>query len=220
MVKKTDNHNPEAKLELRRYFLQKYHSEGIHVFDCCQGSKLLWSQLEKEFAVDSYWGVDLKEKKGRLKIDSLRIVQQKGWTQNVIDVDTYGSPWKHWLAILQTCTQPVSVFLTIGQIKSVGGFVGAPPKEITSMLSIPASTPATIVSRLWDFGAECLLAQALKYGTIVEAIESVSDGNARYIGVRYEPKSGLPAVDAADKPKQKRTKKESASVRKNSNSMD
>lgn len=211
---KTDNHNPAAKLELRRYFLSKYH--GISqpsVFDCCQGSAKLWTKLQEEFAVGQYWGVDLKPKKGRLKIDSVRILEQTGWMFDVIDVDTYGAPWKHFIWILKKASKPVTVFLTIGQNKMVGGFQGKPPKEITTILNIPPSTPPTIAANLWDYGCRLLLAQALRYGKITEAVEAVSDGNARYIGLRFEPKkNGLPIVDAIGKPKHRKANKEQCNV--------
>lgn len=68
MATKTDNHNPAAKLALRRHFLRKYHAVGeIRVIDCCQGSAKLWTQLRKEFEIKSYWGVDVKPKAGRLR---------------------------------------------------------------------------------------------------------------------------------------------------------
>jgi hypothetical protein len=91
--KKTDNHNPKAKLLLRRHFLDKYHADGnADVLDCCQAGGLLWKEIRKTHQIARYWGVDLKPKKGRLKIDSVRILQQSGWPQNVIDIDTYGEP--------------------------------------------------------------------------------------------------------------------------------
>jgi ubiquinone/menaquinone biosynthesis C-methylase UbiE len=61
---KTDNHSPRVKLDLRRYFLKRYHAAGepIRVMDCCQGSGVLWGQLRKEFDVAGYWGLDIKPK--------------------------------------------------------------------------------------------------------------------------------------------------------------
>ena len=207
---KTDNHNPKVKLDLRRYFLRKYHAEPPSVFDCCQGSAVMWTQLQKEFAVSRYWGVDLKPKKGRLKIDSVRVLQQTGWDFDVIDVDTYGAPWKHWLQILGNLRKPASVFLTIGQNKMVGGFQGAAPKEMIESLGIPTKTPNSIAANLWQLGSRNLLAKALQFATIVEAVEAVSTGNARYIGVRLEPinKNSLPAATTASKPKHRKADKE------------
>ncbi|MEN3369967.1 MAG: hypothetical protein V7609_2110 [Verrucomicrobiota bacterium] len=117
MSKKTDNHNPDAKLTLRRHFLNRYHvpivaygDTSIRVLDCCQASGRLWGVLRREFAGVEYWGVDVRPKKGRLKIDSVRILDQPGVTQNVIDIDTYGSPFKHWMALLRECAGTASPF--------------------------------------------------------------------------------------------------------------
>jgi len=114
-AKKTDNHNLGAKLALREYFLGKYHGSGAHVLDCCQGDQVIWSALRKKFRIQTYWGLDKKPKVGRLKLDSVRVLEQPGWTQDVVDIDTYGSPWKHWSAMLPHVVRPMSVFLTIGQ---------------------------------------------------------------------------------------------------------
>ena len=198
MAKKTDNHNPEAKLKLRRYFLEKYHSDGsAKVFDCCQGGGVMWTALRRTHPVQSYWGVDIKPKKGRVKIDSVRVLQQPGLKQNVIDIDTYGSPWKHWMAMLPNLARPTTVFLTIGQNKMVGGFQGAPPKELVEVLGIPKSTPPSISANLWDLATGALLEKGSKVATISEAVEVSSTGNARYIGVRLEPKENSPQSSPA-----------------------
>ncbi|HZU48538.1 MAG TPA: hypothetical protein VFA16_15010, partial [Mycobacterium sp.] len=92
---KTDNGNLEAKLGLRRHFLRRYHMENKPmVLDCCQGDGIIWRKLRQEFECD-YWGVDVKPKRGRLSIDSVRILAQPGWPHDVLDIDTYGSPWRH-----------------------------------------------------------------------------------------------------------------------------
>lgn len=211
---KTDNHNPKVKLDLRRYFLDKYHADKPpSVFDCCQGSAVMWTQLQKEFEVANYWGVDLKPKKGRLKIDSVRILQQRGWSFDVIDVDTYGSPWKHWVSIVELSKKPVTVFLTIGQLKMIGGFQGPAPKEIVKSLNLPPSTPNILSANCTPLGNDLMLAKALEFGTITEAVEAVSDGNARYIGVRFEPiKNGLQVATTTSKPKRSKAVKELSNV--------
>lgn len=187
--KKTDNHDPTAKLELRRYFLEKYHSaEPPHVLDCCQGSGLLWEQLRKEFPVASYWGLDVKRKKGRLKIDSVRVLQQAGWPQNIIDVDTYGSPWKHWRALLLNGQFPLTVFLTIGSvILAQGGGRSLSKVEAEAIGLGSLKLPQGFGPRLGIIATDYLLSSPYKAGiNIVEAVEAVSHGNARYIGVRLE----------------------------------
>jgi len=189
MAKKTDNHNPAAKLALRRYFLRKYHTdEPIHVLDCCQGGGVLWRELRKEFETASYWGLDLKPKKGRLKLDSVRVLQQPGWPQNVVDVDTYGDCWAHWEALLPNIQRPTTVFLTRGH----GG-----PNRVRlgryELLSLGISIPrihkmsGAITHTLSEIAVTYALTNTCGYAIIMEAVEAISDGNARYFGVRLEP---------------------------------
>ena len=188
MGKKTDNSDPRAKLELRRYFLRKYHAGNPpHVLDCCQGEGVLWGRLRKEFELASYWGVDIKKKKGRLRLDSVRVLQQPGWPQNVVDVDTYGSPWKHWEALLPNVRRPTTVFLTIGVVQIGGG--GGLDRIAARALGIDSlSVSPGISGKLHEIALPRLLAMSYKYDIrIVEAVEAMSSGNARYIGVRLEP---------------------------------
>jgi hypothetical protein len=196
MAKQTDNHNPEAKLLLRRYFLEKYHPPGTAtVFDCCQGGAIMWTTIRETHTVATYWGVDLKPKKGRMKIDSIRVIQQ-GLKQNVIDVDTYGSPWKHWSALLPNVDKPTTVFLTIGNQNTTA--MSPESHGASQFCTFPPSTPEVLkglVMRWRD--VDFALASAVKLVTITEAVESVSTGNARYIGVRLEPlKNGQQSLPA------------------------
>lgn len=210
---KTDNHNPKVKLDLRRYFLKKYHTEKPpRVFDCCQGGGVMWTTLKNEFVIENYWGVDLKPQKGRLKIDSVRILQQ-GISENVIDVDTYGAPWKHWLAIVASVKQPTTVFLTIGKVILAAGGRSL-SKDESRLIGLPPSSPPGFGPSVLYLCVDAMLAKAKQFATIVEAVEAVSTGNARYIGVRLEPikKDGLPAVDAASKPKHRKANKERCNV--------
>jgi hypothetical protein len=229
MAKKTDNHDPSAKLALRRYFLEKYHADGsAQVLDCCQGGGLLWKELRKTHAVASYWGVDVKPKKGRLKLDSIRILAQPGWPQNVIDIDTYGSPWKHWAAMLPNVSRPLTVFLTIGQAMGKSATIPSYQALESAGLKFPVLSqdhgsyrlgehvvPISLFSRaIYDVSP--LLSKACDYATIAEAIE-VEDGRsnqpARYIGVRLEMKTAEPQSLPVARPKRTRTKsKESAHV--------
>ncbi len=190
MATRTDNHDPRAKLELRRYFLRRYHAIGpIDVLDCCQGSGLLWTALQKEFTLTSYWGLDLKAKKGRLKLDSVRVLAQPGWPQNVVDIDTYGSPWAHWAAMLPNIARPTTVFLTWGK--------GGPLQDEISNYEIQSlGIPPSIKKRCKSIGLglkkillSYLLTRSCGYAKITEAVEAVSHGNARYMGLRLEPET-------------------------------
>src|SRR5262245_58061129 len=153
-AKKTDNGNIRAKLELRRYFLHKYHTDGqARVLDCCQGRAMLWRQLAGEFELGSYWSLDLKPNRGRLKLDSTRLLEQPGWEFDVIDVDTYGLPWTHYEGILRNLSQPaVTVFLTLGSVRTGGGGTLSAPEIAAlglsfSRLKLPPSFSAKLLRK-------------------------------------------------------------------------
>ena len=188
-TKKTDNHNPASKLALRHYFLAKYHRPPaeLHVIDCCQGSGRLWAELERDFPPTSYFGVDLKPQKGRLKIDSVRILDQPGWTANVIDIDTYGSPWKHWLALLRNCAQPATVFLTIGLVRVGGGNFDHALLPLMGLTFKQLELPNALGAKLDALALAHALSQPGAHGLrAVEAMEAPNQGNARYLGIRLE----------------------------------
>ena len=213
MAEQTDNHNPQAKLTLRRYLVNKYHASGpSDVMDCCQGSGLLWGVLRKEFPIDSYWGMDLKPKPGRLKLDSSRVLDQSGWTQNIIDIDTYGAPWKHWQALLRNISQPTTVFMTIGQ--KVTGTVGKMSKGAIGAIGLGplyAKLPPAFHVKLSARCVNYLLAMPYDNDImIIEAVEIESGSpNVRYVGVRLDPQktSGCEA-DTSNRPKRKQPNQE------------
>lgn len=148
------------------------------------GSGLIWSELLRKWPVASYLGLDVKPKKGRLKIDSARYLEAGGWSHDVIDVDTYGSPWRHWLHILKNFQgTEATVFLTIGLIKMGGG--GSMQTEVKNILGIPSKTPPGVIGSLHEKAVSYCLTACYEYGIVItEAVEAESTGNARYIGVR------------------------------------
>jgi len=136
--KRTDNYNEEVKLEIRRYLIKHIIDSGrkLNVFDACQGDRILWTQLEKEFPLESYFGVDTKSQRGRLTIDSSRIIDKLPEETTFIDIDTWGSPVPHLLALCKGKTRYdyVGVALTIGMITRRGA--GAIPKEIQYLMGL------------------------------------------------------------------------------------
>ncbi|MFO7971118.1 MAG: hypothetical protein R6U40_05130 [Desulfobacterales bacterium] len=184
MVKKVDNANAQAKLDLRRYLLKKYHADPVRVLDCCQGDGLLWGRLRQEFSVGHYWGVDIKAKKGRLSLDSSRILCQGDLDYDVIDIDTYGAPWKHWEALLPNISHAVTVFLTIGQWQM------GTSNEIKQALGIRGlGVPPGICRKLHAISVSYCLARSYDYDIILQEVveASCAASHARYIGVRLEP---------------------------------
>lgn len=194
--------NLPAKLALRRHFLRKYHADKPpSIIDCCMGSGVIWHRLRQEFEVASYWGIDLKKKKGRLNLDSSRVLAQPGWTQDVIDIDTYGSPWRHWAALLPNVVCPATVFLTVGVSRDGATKLPAIAFEALGLrmqrLNAGSFHLATLQSRLYGLAVRYLLTMGCSNGIVLaEAVEAVSDGHARYIGVRLkrERPGGNPAA--------------------------
>jgi hypothetical protein len=204
--KKTDNRCLGLKLLLRRDFLDRYHPAGATVFDACQGNGELWRRLRTGLNHLKYWGVDVKPARGRVKVDSERVLQIPGWSFDVIDVDTYGMPWGHWKAILANGKGPVTVFLTVGNL-TLGSKVC---KEVMETLGVQCfNLQNAIAAKLnGDFTLEMIGHAEAAGWRIVEAKEAVpfNPGTARYFGVRIEPKttaskpSARPAAKRARKP--------------------
>jgi hypothetical protein len=190
--KKVDNAHLGVKLDLRRHFLRRYHqgegADAARVFDCCQAGGAIWGHLRREFAIASYWGVDVKPKKGRLRIDSARVLGQPGWAENVIDIDTYGSPWAHWFHVLCHAPGPVTVFLTWGVLNR--GIVDTSVERLLGM-TFKSTVPMSLRQKVGELADRVCVGAAERHGhRIVEAIEArpvEGAGTARYFGVRLEP---------------------------------
>ncbi|MGD9632556.1 MAG: hypothetical protein AB7G28_22720 [Pirellulales bacterium] len=189
MAKKTDNGDMGAKLSLRRYFLRTYHADDPpRVIDCCSGSGRIWAQLRREFDVASYWPLDVKPQKGRLRVDSTRVIAQRGWTENVVDVDTYGSPWKHWDALLPCVMQPTTVFLTFGQLRTgTVGSLGDLPLRYMGLGKLAKRLPAGFHVKLRELVLPYAFRRAQDFRVSIVDARECSAGNARYIGVRLNP---------------------------------
>lgn len=186
--KKTDNHNIRAKLELRRHLLSlANYGRPISVCDCFSGGEVIWGTLAKEFAVGDYLALDVKEKRGRLKLDSLRYLQNQAWSHDVVDLDAYGSPWRHLLEVIKRMTDPESntrnalVFLTIGQT-----MFKRQQREALEIMGITFDVPGAISGQLGDMAFDYCLAAPLRAGLSIEhAIEALNPGgSARYVGMK------------------------------------
>ena len=184
----TDNDNLRSKLALRRHFLKRYHAdEPPRVFDACQGSGVLWANLRDEYEVATYWGCDLKRKAGRVRADSADLLAA-GLTENVIDVDTYGSPWSHWSAILKGAKVPRTVFLTIGEHGVRQRPLTIAEAELLGLAGLYKSMPNKMKLRLAKTMTLRMIACATLWGfDVVELAESSRGLSARYLGVRLEP---------------------------------
>lgn len=191
MVQKIDNSQLEAKLELRRHFLRRFHEAAPPtVLDCCAGHGVLWAALREEFQIGPYLGLDLdQKKKGQLRVDSRRFLAAGDVEHDVIDIDTYGQPWGHWSALLPHLVQPATVFLTIGQL--VRGTVGSLQKKALDALGLGGITrlPKGFHTKLAEIAVSHCLTRSYDYGIVIEYAAEVEshNRNVRYIGVRLTP---------------------------------
>lgn len=188
MAAKIDNHNPAAKLALRRQLLREalraspsaFRRQGLSVCDCFSGSETLWGVLRLEFPVREYLALDVKPKRARLKLDSLRYLQNQKWEHDVIDLDAYGSPWRHYFEVLKR-RRPCVVFLTIG---STG--MQIQQTEALSRLGITFKVPGGLHASLAPMITERTLGAFHAYGLQLLSGWEASNpgGSARYIGLR------------------------------------
>lgn len=190
----TDNANLASKLALRRSFLRQLPAVRPRVFDACQGSGVIWQELRKEFDV-RYWGVDVKQKRGRIKIDSARVLETSGWTFDVVDIDTYGQPWRHWAAVLRHGTGTVTVFLTIGEASGLKAPLSNDGLLAMGLSKLADVMPYGLKHQLTESAVDSLLAMSYANGWTLERIaESTPGPMARYLGVRMTRKAKAEAV--------------------------
>lgn len=189
MVKKTDNDNRTAKLALRRFFLRRYHVGTCPlVLDCCEGGRVLWGTIEREFAC-TVWGVDLKPATGRLAVDSRRLLEADGIVADVVDIDSYGEPWTHWVHLITGSPRPLTVFLTWGFVGISGGVVSMCQRDVLGITFPTLKVPSVLMARpsISRFVPRAMIARAAEQGwRVIEAKEAAHGKNARYFGVRLD----------------------------------
>lgn len=187
---KTDNASLDAKLLLRTTMLDLYHPTSFTVFDACQGEGVLWSHLRRRYGerVTRYWGTDLKAERGRMRVDSRRIMSSI--REDVVDIDTYGEPWDHLMSLLAGPRQPRTVFLTVGhrmdtsylQSKQVLGRFG--------FEHLPHLRTGLFKGEIGDWVTSAMILDIVadeRYVTL-DMREGLPKGRmARYFGIRIEP---------------------------------
>lgn len=168
-------------MQLRRHLLRQAEFKGpISVLDCFSGGEVIWNTLRTEFEVGEYLALDVKPKRGRLKMDSLRYLQNQEWTHDVIDLDAYGSPWRHYFEVAKR-RRPAVVFLTIGntlwkqQQSEALEFLGLKNLEV----------PSAIQAQLAELVLETCLAAPFDFGLKITGAAEANNpgGSARYLGV-------------------------------------
>ena len=194
-----DNHDSTKKLDLRRAFLNDFpKDQPLSVCDCFSGeNEVIWTQLRKDFNVGKYLALDIKEKRGRIAMDSLDYLKLQKFDHDVIDLDSYGSPWEHWFEVLKRVRTCV-VFLTIGQVR-----LNIQPKILLRKIGINFKIPASF---FWPISQTCIaagLAESLKNYRVEKCLEAQNPGGyCRYFGIKLVCVGGenLAKSDRVEKP--------------------
>lgn len=178
---KRDNSNLTAKLKLREYYLEKYFPdrEAIYVLDACAGDSLIWSELKKRYPV-KVMSVDVKRKPGRIAIRSERIMRSAAGV-DIVDIDTYGSPWSKYFALLESLkSRKLVVFLTLG-ITVYGQMQKFFAERVCPQfegVKLPVGFHRWLQGLLWKDG----VAEAYRFGYAVQDCQFIETENVKYIG--------------------------------------
>lgn len=186
--RRTDNANTPLKLSLRRELLRPLAARkpDFSVLDCCAGSGLLWHELKREFPAARVTPLDFKAAPGRLKIKSERFLEVNA-DFDVIDVDTWGSPWAHFKAILEAPKRERVVFLTYGYRTPRRGITQISAEE-TEWFGCSRDMARMIFRSDPHWYCATLLAQALSAGYMApEGFISAESLRALYFGLRLVP---------------------------------
>jgi len=187
---KTDNRRLDLKIQLRRQVLDLAGLGELRVLDLCCGEGLVWRRMRQHVKMKRYLGVDNKPRMpGVLRGDLLddRFLEALPFHQfNVVDVDTYGEPWKPWRFLYEHLAQRTAVFLTHGFASSPGG------SEVSSFvrdrLGIPLAWNIPMNRELALFAAPYCLLSPSPAGVIAKAWK-ISQQNVAYYGMICVPKS-------------------------------
>lgn len=185
MSKQSDNSNLAAKLAIRRHMLDRYPDSPRNVLDCCAGVKTIWTQLRKEYKVGQYLPFDLQVRSGTVRMNSIHALANAELVAafDVIDIDTYGSPWPHWLAMLPHVRSAKTVFLTIGKC---GGRKSVTNAELAVLGIGRLPVPQALRWKLAPLVVSYCLTRSYGHGILIKDAVETTAINARYLGLRLE----------------------------------
>lgn len=182
---KTDNDNLASKLALREHFLDRFG--GSSVLDCCAGAGVIWEYLLLHRPEIEYTAIDDHGTLGAIPADSLPLIPILGRDCDVIDIDTYGSPWEHWVSVLRdTPPRPLTVCLTFGA-SMLGALTVESLKAIGMHSAMARTVPIGMHKAIGMLLPTYMMALPPMLGWRVEYhAESRRGKTARYIGVRLQ----------------------------------
>ena len=184
---KTDNSSLPAKLNIRRYFLDKYATGEFTVIDCCAGYQEIWTVLRKEYPECNYCGIDKRKIEGVLHADSKRILST-GMVADVIDIDTYGSPWGHWHNLIPNIKNETIVFLTIGSTGMRNQSKQA--MKIAGLQFSKLKLPGTLAGKFDNIINMRNIKAVEQYSyVIVNEAKIIESKNVKYIGLHLQSRA-------------------------------
>lgn len=190
---RTDNRDLRLKLAIRRWTIAAAGlGPDLRVLDLCAGEGHIWQVLRKEYRLSSYTPCDRNPRMpGTIKGDAERLVESFDLSLfDVIDVDTWGSPWEIWLRLSGRVRQRTAILLTHGT-RGVAGSGPAMSLIELDALGIPRSWPIPKKVALNRIAAGALLAKgvrALNVLRIAKAETQQGGSHMCHYGLAVEPK--------------------------------
>jgi hypothetical protein len=182
---RTDNNSLGKKLGLRLHVLKEMGIQRLRVLDLCAGKGLVWSEMAKHYAIDSYTPVDEKPRlAGSIKFKlSERLLEGFDLQfYNVIDIDPYGEPWLGWCNVYPRIAQRTAVFLTVGNLFPVN-----PSTAVLETLGIPKDWNIPKSRGLTTLAEKHLICQPNPSTRIVKAWR-ILKAHVSYYGLIVEPR--------------------------------
>lgn len=183
MKKATENSNLPLKLSLRQKLLDISGFEEYKVIDCCTAKGMIWNNLKKKYKVTSYLPFDTNPQlPGTIRMDSIKALNQIDIAKyNVIDIDTFGEPWKHYEIALNKLKSDTIIYLTIGINKVCGGSISNKAKE---MMGIPLDWHIPMNDKLAKKHISFLLTMGCENCKITNVYKAELP-NVTYYGILY-----------------------------------
>lgn len=197
-----DNTGFMSKVKLRRHMLNKHFGKDeFGVLDACEGDGHVWTVLKEEFNLSKHLGIDLKEKKGRLAVDSVDFLGEANIASfDVFDLDAYGSPFPMYEAALSNLAKPAIFFLTFGSVgvgfSALSRHMAEVSKFFPDTLDFQFSktllngyiVPPGIFHKVRNLTVPYCINRCEEHGfAVTDFCEVTSSATTRYFGIRVAP---------------------------------
>lgn len=187
--KKTDNKQIDMKLELREQVLRRAGVKACRVLDLFAGRGEIWTAMRSRIKVVRYVPCDKTPRMpGTIRGDStderfLAAFDMRNF--NVVDIDTYGEPWRPYRLLAERVVHPTVFFLTHGEVSGLGGCNTS--AFVLETLGIPKNWPIPQKIGLARYAARIMTSKPLSNVRLAWG-NRVSVSNVNYLGILIERK--------------------------------